>query len=220
MPQRPKKPLEAILPTTNAYALDLINRLLIFAPHKRLTVEQCLVHPYVLQFHNPVEEPALNCDVTLPLPDHVQLSVQEYREKLYEMIVSKKTHIRRIQHNKPVKLSTQKEETNNNNVNVIQRPVSQPNNGNNIHNMKNRPMFNGYKSYETTPINPVQVQYRQRKGSMSSITPPELRSGDLPRSKSVVNQLAQKQTASYYNKVDSKYTRPRQQSLEKEELKK
>ncbi|KAI6214683.1 Mitogen-activated protein kinase [Aphelenchoides besseyi] len=102
MPQRPKKPLETVLPCTNNHAIDLINRLLIFAPHKRLNVEQCLVHPYVLQFHNPVEEPALNYDVTLPLPDHIQLTVQEYREKLYEMIVSKKTHIRRIQHDKPI----------------------------------------------------------------------------------------------------------------------
>ncbi|KAI6241733.1 Mitogen-activated protein kinase [Aphelenchoides fujianensis] len=102
MPQRPKKPLESVLPCTNSHAIDLVNRLLLFAPHKRLNVEQCLVHPYVLQFHNPIEEPALNYDVTLPLPDHIQLTVQEYREKLYEMIVSKKTHIRRIQHDKPI----------------------------------------------------------------------------------------------------------------------
>jgi len=30
--------------------------------------------------------------------DHVQLSVEEYRDKLYDMITSKKAHIRRIQH--------------------------------------------------------------------------------------------------------------------------
>jgi hypothetical protein len=72
--------------------------LLIFAPHKRLTVEQCLVHPYVHQFHNPADEPALNYDVTLTLSDHVQLSIDEYRSSLYELIVNKKTNIRRIQH--------------------------------------------------------------------------------------------------------------------------
>jgi hypothetical protein len=44
---------------------------------------------------------ALTYDVTLGLSDHVQLSIDEYRQKLYELIVSKKTHIRRIQHDHP-----------------------------------------------------------------------------------------------------------------------
>ncbi|KAI6176563.1 Mitogen-activated protein kinase [Aphelenchoides bicaudatus] len=125
MPQRPKKPIELIL--------------LIFAPHKRLNVEQCLIHPYVLQFHNPVEEPALNYDVTLPLPDHIQLTVQDYREKLYEMIMSKKTHIRRIQHDKPVnrvavpqaqkqqQYAQQEPQSHESSSSSIQRPYSQPN---------------------------------------------------------------------------------------------
>ncbi|KAE9556211.1 hypothetical protein FO519_000550 [Halicephalobus sp. NKZ332] len=103
MPQRPKKTLDAMLANCNPQALDLVNRLLIFAPHKRLNVEQCLVHPYVIQFHSPVEEPALNYDVTLPLPDHIQLTVDDYRNKLYEMITSKKTNIRRIQHEKIIR---------------------------------------------------------------------------------------------------------------------
>uniref|UniRef100_F1L9E7 Serine/threonine-protein kinase n=1 Tax=Ascaris suum TaxID=6253 RepID=F1L9E7_ASCSU len=100
MPQRPRKPLETFIVNPNPYAIDLVNRLLIFAPHKRLNVDQCLVHPYVLQFHSPIDEPALNYDVTLPLPDHIQLSVEDYRNKLYEMISAKKTHIRRIQHDR------------------------------------------------------------------------------------------------------------------------
>ncbi|KAE9420019.1 hypothetical protein Angca_005661 [Angiostrongylus cantonensis] len=81
-------------------ALDLIQRLLIFAPHRRLNVEQCLVHPYVVQFHNPADEPILPYDVNLPLPDHIQLSIDDYRNKLYDMMNQKKTHIRRIQHDK------------------------------------------------------------------------------------------------------------------------
>uniref|UniRef100_A0A915DXI4 Protein kinase domain-containing protein n=1 Tax=Ditylenchus dipsaci TaxID=166011 RepID=A0A915DXI4_9BILA len=100
MPQRPKKPLDTLLANSSAQAMDLVNRLLVFAPHKRLNVEQCLIHPYVFQFHNPMEEPALSYDVTLSLPDHIQLTVDEYRDQLYDMITSKKTHIRRIQHDK------------------------------------------------------------------------------------------------------------------------
>ncbi|WKY02942.1 hypothetical protein Q1695_016329 [Nippostrongylus brasiliensis] len=100
MPQRPRKTLDSMINTSNPHALDLIHRLLIFAPHRRLTVEQCLVHPYVVQFHNPADEPILPYDVNLPLPDHIQLSIDDYRNKLYDMMNQKKTHIRRIQHEK------------------------------------------------------------------------------------------------------------------------
>ncbi|VDO72349.1 unnamed protein product [Haemonchus placei] len=100
MPQRPRKTLDTLINTNNPHALDLIHRLLIFAPHRRLTVEQCLVHPYVLQFHSPADEPVLPYDVNLPLPDHIQLSIDDYRNKLYDMMNQKKTHIRRIQHDK------------------------------------------------------------------------------------------------------------------------
>uniref|UniRef100_A0A1I8B4M7 mitogen-activated protein kinase n=1 Tax=Meloidogyne hapla TaxID=6305 RepID=A0A1I8B4M7_MELHA len=96
MPQWPKKPLDIILAQTSPEALDLVSRLLIFAPHKRLNVEQCLEHPYVSQFHNKAEEPSLDYEVRLPLPDHIQLSVHEYRDKLYEIISTKKVNIQRI----------------------------------------------------------------------------------------------------------------------------
>ncbi|XP_009070328.1 PREDICTED: mitogen-activated protein kinase 15-like, partial [Acanthisitta chloris] len=41
-------------------------------------------------FHCPAREPSLDYDVVLPLGDDVQLSVAEYRNKLYEMILEKK----------------------------------------------------------------------------------------------------------------------------------
>ncbi|KAL3097765.1 hypothetical protein niasHS_000500 [Heterodera schachtii] len=100
MPQRPKRPLEALLAQSFPEAIDLVNRLLVFAPHKRLNVEQCLTHPYVVQFHNASEEPSLDYEVKLSLPDHIQLSVHEYREKLYEIIATRKINIRRIQYDK------------------------------------------------------------------------------------------------------------------------
>ncbi|KAK6028485.1 kinase domain protein [Ostertagia ostertagi] len=70
MPQRPRKTLDTMINTNNPHALDLIHRLLIFAPHRRLTVEQCLVHPYVVQFHNPADEPVLPYDNVHNRPIH------------------------------------------------------------------------------------------------------------------------------------------------------
>uniref|UniRef100_A0A0K0ELI6 Mitogen-activated protein kinase n=1 Tax=Strongyloides stercoralis TaxID=6248 RepID=A0A0K0ELI6_STRER len=98
MPQKPRKPLDSLFINCDPNAIDLVYRILSFAPHKRLTVEQCLVHPYVLQFHNPYEEPALNYDVTLPLPDHIQLTIDDYRNKLYELIDTNKTDTHKISH--------------------------------------------------------------------------------------------------------------------------
>ncbi|CAP38066.2 Protein CBG21144 [Caenorhabditis briggsae] len=100
MPQRPRKPLDLIITQSQTAAIDMVQRLLVFAPQKRLTVEQCLVHPYVVQFHNPSEEPTLHYEVYPPLPDHVQLGIDDYRDRLYEMIDEQKASFKRIQHDK------------------------------------------------------------------------------------------------------------------------
>ncbi|XP_075271458.1 mitogen-activated protein kinase 15 isoform X1 [Opisthocomus hoazin] len=82
---------EEILPSSTPLpALDLLKKLLVFNPDKRLTAEEALQHPYVERFHCPAREPSLEYDVILPLGDEIQLSVAEYRNKLYEMILEKK----------------------------------------------------------------------------------------------------------------------------------
>ncbi|XP_051991960.1 mitogen-activated protein kinase 15 isoform X1 [Xyrauchen texanus] len=89
---RPQVPLDEILPpSVPPDALDLVQRLLVFNPDKRLNAEEALQHPYVSKFHNPAREQSLNYDVILPVDDDVQLSVTQYRNKLYEMILEKRT---------------------------------------------------------------------------------------------------------------------------------
>lgn len=45
---RPRHTLDALLPaSTPPEALDLLSRLLVFAPDKRLSAAQALQHPYV-----------------------------------------------------------------------------------------------------------------------------------------------------------------------------
>ncbi|XP_072226495.1 mitogen-activated protein kinase 15 [Leuresthes tenuis] len=90
---KPQVPLEDLLqPSVPPDALDLLRDLLVFNPDKRLTAEQALQHPYVARFHNPAKEPALNYDVVLAVDDDVQLSVVQYRNKLYEMILESRTN--------------------------------------------------------------------------------------------------------------------------------
>lgn len=69
-------------------ALDLVRKLLRFNPDKRMTAEQALKHPYVRRFHNPSEEKGIGRDVVPPLSDDIQLSVEEYRNKLYEVRIN------------------------------------------------------------------------------------------------------------------------------------
>ncbi|XP_018322946.1 mitogen-activated protein kinase 15 isoform X2 [Agrilus planipennis] len=66
--------------------LELVLKLLVFNPYKRYTAEQALSHNYVSRFHNPSEEKVMLNRVTPPLNDDVRLSVDDYRNKLYEIM--------------------------------------------------------------------------------------------------------------------------------------
>ncbi|CAH1982150.1 unnamed protein product [Acanthoscelides obtectus] len=79
-------------------AISLINDLLVFNPLKRLTAEEALEHEYVSRFHDPDQEIVMPSNVTIPLNDDVRLSVDDYRNKLYEIMTA---HQRRVITTKP-----------------------------------------------------------------------------------------------------------------------
>lgn len=82
-----KTPLHTILGSNvPSDALDLINQLLVFNPHKRLKAEGALDHDYVSRFHDPLQEISMPSTVTIPLNDDIRLSVDDYRNKLYELM--------------------------------------------------------------------------------------------------------------------------------------
>ncbi|KAH9523680.1 Mitogen-activated protein kinase 15 [Bulinus truncatus] len=92
---RNKRGFEELIPDAPPDGLDLMKKLLHFNPDKRITADEALRHPFVQKFHNPSSEISLNFDVVPPLSDDVQLTVDEYRSKLYEMIIQKKAERRR-----------------------------------------------------------------------------------------------------------------------------
>eukprot|EP00112_Aurelia_sp_Birch-Aquarium-sp1_P008245 Seg1903.7 transcript_id=Seg1903.7/GoldUCD/mRNA.D3Y31 product="Mitogen-activated protein kinase 15" protein_id=Seg1903.7/GoldUCD/D3Y31 len=92
---RPRRPLEELVPNAPPDALDLLKLFLQFNPDKRLTAEEALRHPYVAKFHKPESESSLLYDVVPPVDDDIQLTVNEYRDKLYENIIKRKADIRR-----------------------------------------------------------------------------------------------------------------------------
>lgn len=42
--------------TTYFAALDLLDKMLTFNPHRRITVEEALAHPYLEQYYDPTDE--------------------------------------------------------------------------------------------------------------------------------------------------------------------
>jgi mitogen-activated protein kinase 15 len=93
-PTKPKR-LRDVFPTASDDSLDLLKSLLQFNPHKRLTAEQALRHPYVSQFHNPEDEPDCAKKINIPIDDNQKFSIREYRNKLYADIHKRKKELRK-----------------------------------------------------------------------------------------------------------------------------
>ncbi|KAG6460617.1 hypothetical protein O3G_MSEX012104 [Manduca sexta] len=83
--------LASLLSCAPRDAADLVHKLLFFNPAKRLSAERALDHEYVGKFHRERDEPTLPSDVLLPLRDDKQMSVDDYRNKLYS-IMAKGSH--------------------------------------------------------------------------------------------------------------------------------
>ena len=81
--------------THDEVAIDLLLKLLVFNPKKRLTAEQALKHPYVADFHNPEEEIICVHKIEIPLDDNNKFTREEYRQKLYDIVLKMKIEIRR-----------------------------------------------------------------------------------------------------------------------------
>jgi mitogen-activated protein kinase 1/3 len=54
---RAKQPFSRIYPEADTNALDLLDLLLTFDPHKRIDVSGALAHPYLKQYYEPNDEP-------------------------------------------------------------------------------------------------------------------------------------------------------------------
>eukprot|EP00056_Hartaetosiga_gracilis_P001544 m.45657 g.45657 ORF g.45657 m.45657 type:complete len:373 (-) comp10687_c0_seq2:450-1568(-) len=66
---RPPRPFSSMFPRADERALDLLGRLLIFDPERRIIVEDSLAHPLFEQYYDPQDEPVaeepftFECDV-------------------------------------------------------------------------------------------------------------------------------------------------------------
>ena len=59
-----------MFPTATRDAADLLQKLLVFDPEKRMTATEALAHPYVARFHDVKNEPRCTRAITIPINDN------------------------------------------------------------------------------------------------------------------------------------------------------
>ncbi|KAJ3571619.1 hypothetical protein NP233_g3645 [Leucocoprinus birnbaumii] len=57
LPKRERQPFSKKLRTSDPDALELLERMLVFDPRKRIDAAESLAHPYVAPYHDPTDEP-------------------------------------------------------------------------------------------------------------------------------------------------------------------
>ncbi len=65
----PKKDFNKILKTNNPDAVDLVEKMLVFNPEKRYSIEECLNHPYLKNMREGIEDPTFNGKINLEFDD-------------------------------------------------------------------------------------------------------------------------------------------------------
>ncbi|KAH9258910.1 hypothetical protein BASA81_002974 [Batrachochytrium salamandrivorans] len=66
---KPKADFAKLCPKSSPEARDLLDKMLMFDPTKRITVAEGLKHPYLASLHHPEDEP--DCDVLFQMEDNV-----------------------------------------------------------------------------------------------------------------------------------------------------
>ncbi|KAL6747738.1 mitogen-activated protein kinase [Haematococcus lacustris] len=87
LPRCERTDLRRLWPNANAKAVDLIDRMLVFDPSARISVEAALAHPYLASLHDDSDEPSCATSFDLDL-DSEQLTPDVVREIILRDVVA------------------------------------------------------------------------------------------------------------------------------------
>lgn len=68
----PRSDLRQLYPHADPQALDLLGRMLVFDPAKRISVQEALAHPWLAALHDESDEPVAEVPFTFDVPGHLQ----------------------------------------------------------------------------------------------------------------------------------------------------
>uniref|UniRef100_A0A2N9ISP5 mitogen-activated protein kinase n=1 Tax=Fagus sylvatica TaxID=28930 RepID=A0A2N9ISP5_FAGSY len=83
LPSHPRQSLATVFQHINPLAIDLIEKMFIFDPTKRITVEEALAHPYLARLHDVADEPV--CPEPFSFEFEQQpLGVEQMKDMIYQ----------------------------------------------------------------------------------------------------------------------------------------
>ncbi|KAH9846030.1 kinase-like domain-containing protein [Lenzites betulinus] len=96
LPFKRQVPFEKIIPTADAQAIDLLNKLLQFDPATRITVAEALEHPWLSAYHDVSDEPA--CPAPFEGWQKIEdlETLPQYREAIWNEIQDYRKEVRSI----------------------------------------------------------------------------------------------------------------------------
>eukprot|EP01018_Ginkgo_biloba_P005411 Gb_05700 [translate_table: standard] len=83
LPVTPHASLQRLYPRASPAAINLLDRMLVFDPRKRITVTEALEHPYLSMLHDPNLEPCAISPFDLDMDDE-ELKEEELREMVWQ----------------------------------------------------------------------------------------------------------------------------------------
>ena len=88
MPKRKGKPFELLFRDANPESVDLLKKMLIFNPNKRITIDEALRHPYLESLHCPDDEPVDRAVSKFDFEFEKQLlTMRDLKDLIYEEIL-------------------------------------------------------------------------------------------------------------------------------------
>jgi len=87
LPFSPPVRFDKSYPKANPLAIDLLEKMLVFDPARRITVEQALEHPYLASLHDPGVEPASTVPFDFEFEDE-DLKEDDLRQKVWEEMMA------------------------------------------------------------------------------------------------------------------------------------
>ncbi|RAW28215.1 Extracellular signal-regulated kinase 1 [Phytophthora cactorum] len=85
-PMRPGVPFAKLFPKASPEAIDLLQRMLVFDPIKRISVEEALEHPYLASLHNLEDEPVADSCFSFDF-EKEDLTESRLKELIFEEIL-------------------------------------------------------------------------------------------------------------------------------------